>query len=148
MKKLILSLVLLFGIILGSVGQTVVEKGVLTVKLIGFRTNKGQACVSLFNNSKGFPGKYDMAFRILRSAITGNQATIVFTDLPYGTYALSVLHDENSNNRMDTSFIGIPKEGFGASNNPKGRLGPPTFDDAKFELKSNTKIVEINIKYF
>jgi uncharacterized protein (DUF2141 family) len=148
MKKLILSLFLLFGIILGSVGQTVIGKGVLTVKLIGFRNDKGQTCVSLFNNAKGFPGKYDMAYRILRCPIKENQAVLTFADLPYGTYALSVLHDENSNNKMDTSFIGIPKEGFGASNNPKGRLGPQTFDDAKFELKSNTKIVEINIKYF
>jgi uncharacterized protein (DUF2141 family) len=128
--------------------QTIANKGLLTIKLVGFRSDKGQTCVSLFNTAKGFPGKYDQAYKILRSPIKGNQATLEFSDLPYGIYAVSVLHDENSNNKMDTNFIGIPKEGFGASNNPRGRMGPPLFDDAKFDLKSASKSIEINIKYF
>jgi len=136
------------GMIAVVMCQTTANKGLLTVKLIGFRSDKGLTCVSVFNTAKGFPGKYDQAYKILRSPIKGNQATLEFPDLPFGTYALSVLHDENSNNKMDTNFIGIPKEGFGASNNPKGRMGPPTFDDAKFDLKSTSKSIEINIKYF
>lgn len=147
MKRLILLLVLLFGITLLSVCQNTVNKGVLTIKLTGFRNDKGQTCVSLFNNAKGYPGKYEQAYKINRSVIRGNQAIVEFSDLPFGTYAVSVLHDENSNNKMDTSFIGMPKEGMGASNNPRGRLGPPTFNDAKFELSSNSKTIEISIKY-
>jgi uncharacterized protein (DUF2141 family) len=148
MKKLILTSILLVGMISVLMCQTTANKGLLTVKLIGFRSDKGQTCVSVFNTAKGFPGKYDHAYKILRSPIKGNQATLEFHDLPYGTFAVSVLHDENSNNKMDTNFIGIPKEGFGASNNPKGRMGPPLFDDAKFDLKSSSKSIEINIKYF
>jgi uncharacterized protein (DUF2141 family) len=49
---------------------------------------------------------------------------------------------------MDTNIIGISKEGFGSSNNPKDRFGPPTFDDAKFDFNSASKNIEINIKYF
>ena len=128
--------------------QTTANKGLLTVKLIGFRSDKGQVCVSLFNTVKGFPGKYDQAYKIARSPIKGKQATLEFTDLSYGIYAVRVLHDENSNNKMDTNFIGIPKEGFSVSNNPKGLMGPSTFDDAKFELNSASKFIEINIKYF
>ena len=148
MKKLILTSILLVNMISVAISQTAANKGVLTVKLIGFRNDKGQTCVSVFNTTKGFPGKYDQAFKILRSPIKGKQATIVFTDLPFGTYALSVLHDENLNNKMDTNIIGIPKEGFGSSNNPKDRFGPPTFDDAKFDFNSASKNIEINIKYF
>jgi uncharacterized protein (DUF2141 family) len=148
MKKLILTSILLVGMISVAMCQPTANKGTLIVKLIGFRSDKGQTCVSVFNTAKGFPGKYDQAFRILRSPIKGKQATLEFPDLPYGTYAVSVLHDENSNNKMDTNFIGIPKEGFGASNNPKGRMGPPIFDDAKFDLNSTSKSIEINIKYF
>jgi uncharacterized protein (DUF2141 family) len=147
MKKIFLSLILLFGITLVSLGQNAVSKGVLTIKLTGFRNDKGLTCVSLFNNAKGYPGKYEQAYKITRSVIKGNQATIEFSDLPFGTYAVSVLHEENSNNKMDTSFIGMPKEGMGASNNPRGRLGPPTFNDAKFELNSDSKTILISIKY-
>jgi uncharacterized protein (DUF2141 family) len=148
MKKLILTSILLVGMITVVMCQTTASKGILTVKLIGFRSDHGQVCVSLFNKSKGFPGKYDQAFKIVRSPIIGKQATVAITDLPYGTYAVSVLHDENSNNKMDTNIIGIPREGFGSSNNPKERFGPPTFDDARFDLKSPSKSIEINIKYF
>jgi uncharacterized protein (DUF2141 family) len=136
------------GMISVVVCQTTANKGFLTVKLIGFRSDKGQTCVSVFNTPKGFPGKYDQAFKILRSPIKEKQATIVFKDLPFGIYAVSVLHDENLNNKMDTNIIGIPKEGFGSSNNPKDRFGPPTFDDAKFDFNSVSKNIEINIKYF
>lgn len=148
MKRLFLSFVLIFVITSVCDCQTTNNKGVLTVKLIGFRNDIGQTCVSLFNQAKGFPGKYANAYKITRSAIKGRQATIEFADLPYGFYAVSVIHDENMNNKLETSFIGIPKEGCGASNNPKSFMGPPSFDASKFELKSNSKIIEIVMKYW
>lgn len=148
MKRLILFFILIFGMISISTCQTSNEKGGLTVKLIGFRNDKGQTCVSIYNSQEGFPGKYANAFRIIRSSIKGKLATIEFPDLPYGFYAVSVLHDENLNNKMETSFIGIPKEGCGASNNPRSFMGPPSFEDSKFEIKSNSKTIEIRLKYF
>ena len=148
MKRLIISFILIFGMASISNCQTTNNKGVLTVKIIGFRNDKGQTCVSLFNHAKGFPGKYANAFRITRSPIKGKQVSIEFSDLPFGFYAISVLHDENMNNKLETSFIGIPKEGCGASNNPKSFLGPPSFEVSKFELKSNTKTIEIVMKYW
>ena len=147
MKKVILFLMLIFGIISASICQTADNKSQLIVKLIGFRNEKGQVCVSLFNNAKGFPGKYDKAIKIMRSPVKGNQTTVEFNDVPYGTYAIGVLHDENSNNKMDTTFIGMPKEGFGASNNPKPLMGPPSFNESKFDLNSKNKTIGINIKY-
>jgi uncharacterized protein (DUF2141 family) len=147
MSRFIFSFILIFGLVSIGVSHPPVNKGVLTIKLIGFRNDKGQVCVSLFNNPKGFPGNHDKAFKIMRSGIRDQRATIEFTDLTYGTYAVGVLHDENLNNKMDTNFIGMPKEGFGASNNPKSFMGPPSFESAVFEINSNNKTIEINIKY-
>lgn len=50
--------------------------------------------------------------------------------LPPGRYALSLFQDMNGNRRLDTNFIGIPKEASGSSNNPPARWGPPKFADA------------------
>jgi len=36
--------------------------------------------------------------------------------IPPGTYAIACYHDENDNGKLDTNFLGIPKEGTGASN--------------------------------
>ena len=148
MNRFILSFILVAGLASMSMSQTLMNKGTLTIKLVGFRNNKGQACISLFNQSKGFPGKHEKAIKIMRSGIKNNQTFIVFDDLPYGTYAISVLHDENLNNKMETSFIGIPKEGWAVSNNPKSRFGPPSFDEARFELASNNKTMEVIINYW
>jgi uncharacterized protein (DUF2141 family) len=57
------------------------------------------------------------------------------------------LHDENRNNEMDTNFLGIPIEGFGASNDARGFLSPPKYDDAKFYLNSDSLHLEINMNY-
>jgi uncharacterized protein (DUF2141 family) len=54
------------------------------------------------------------------------------------------VHDENDNKKMDTNFIGIPKEDFGCSNNATGFMGPPKYEDAKFMLEEN-KTIDIKI---
>ena len=50
--------------------------------------------------------------------------------LPPGRYARSLCQDMNGNRRLDTNFMGIPKEASGSSNNPPARWGPPKFADA------------------
>lgn len=72
---------------------------------------------------------------------------MIFKDLPHGTFAVSVLHDENGNGKMDKNFVGMPKEGYSASNNPKKKRRAPTFDEAKFSLTSAEQTVEIALVY-
>jgi uncharacterized protein (DUF2141 family) len=74
-------------------------------------------------------------------------AQVVFADLPSGVYAVSAFHDENMNEKLDKNFVGVPKEGYGASNNPKKKMGPPTFDETKFELGASDQSVEIKLMY-
>ncbi|MNC95537.1 hypothetical protein D3C83_126870 [compost metagenome] len=65
-----------------------------------------------------------------------------------GSYAIAVLHDENENFKMDTSIIGIPKEGYGVSNNVKGRFGPPKFADARFRVtEASSMTIRIELIY-
>jgi uncharacterized protein (DUF2141 family) len=59
--------------------------------------------------------------------------SISFTDLAEGTYALKVLHDINSNGKMDINAAGLPQDGYGFSNNV-GMYGVPPFDAASFEV--------------
>ncbi len=67
-------------------------------------------------------------------------------NLTYGTYAVSVLDDENSNLEMDM-FIGIPKEGFGFSNNARVGLSPPKFEECSFILDQPYKQITIDLRY-
>lgn len=67
------------------------------------------------------------------------------TDLPAGTYAVSVYEDLNGNHKLDHNFLGIPREPVGASNNPKARIGPPRFDECSFQIGTTPKIITITL---
>jgi len=75
------------------------------------------------------------------SAIKDKKCTISFKNLKPGKYAIRYFHDENNNGELDTNRLGIPKEGYGFSNNASGRFGPPPFEKWIFELKENMKMV-------
>lgn len=122
------------------------NKGELTVVLKGVKV-QGTLYVSLYDKEKGFPMQSDNAFKNNIKVVASSTEKVVFKDLPYGEYAISAWHDENGNGKMEKSLIGIPKEGIGVSNDAKGKMGPPKFKDAKFQLNTVSKIIEITVKY-
>jgi uncharacterized protein (DUF2141 family) len=105
----------------------------LTVRISGLRSDKGKVSLLLFPAATGFPDDAQKAAAQQEIRLDGPIATAAFPNLPPGDYAIVLLHDENSNGKMDTSF-GFPLEGFGTSNNPRVRMGPPRFNDARFFL--------------
>jgi uncharacterized protein (DUF2141 family) len=125
------------------------DTGTLTVRVTGARNTKGKIGVTLFQNAEGFPDDASKAIRQQSVEIDPRtlSAQVTFKDLPQGPYAVSALHDENSNGKMDKNFVGMPKEGYGASNNPKKKKRPPTFDEAKFSLHSSEQTIEITLIY-
>jgi|tagenome__1003787_1003787.scaffolds.fasta_scaffold20744478_2 uncharacterized protein (DUF2141 family) len=124
--------------------------GVLIVKMAGFRNAKGRADVLLFNSPRGFPDDEPSAFGVDEVQIdpAGLTAQVVFRDVPQGAYAVTVLHDENKNRKLDTNFIGIPREGYGISMNPPRRYRNPRFDEAKFSLPPAGAEIQIRLIYF
>jgi uncharacterized protein (DUF2141 family) len=121
--------------------------GVLSVVISGFKSDKGTSVVTLYNNSEGFPKSPEKALKTMTIRIVNQQALADFENLPHGEYAVSVYHDENGNKKMDTNFLGIPKEGVGASNNAKGHFGPPKYSDAKFYFNGDQQTITIKIVY-
>lgn len=118
------------------------QKTDLTINVSGFKSNKGIALIYVFNSKKGFPS--EEALKVVKCKINGGKCMTTLTELSLGEYAISVLHDENSNNKIDTNFFGIPKEGTGVSNNPNND-GPPLYSDAKFSLVAKSKPINIII---
>ena len=121
----------------------------LTIQVVGARNSKGMIRAAVFRDPKGFPNNASEAVQTQAAAIDPQTLTakIVFTNLPEGIYAVSVFHDENMNQKLDKNFMGMPKEGYGASNNPKKRMGPPSFDETKFQLSGTLQVLEIKLMY-
>ncbi|MEI7748350.1 MAG: DUF2141 domain-containing protein [Chlorobiaceae bacterium] len=124
------------------------QSGSITVHITDIIKPDGILGVSLYNSKKGFPGKHEHAYANQLKKITSTTDNVVFENIPYGTYAVSIIHDENSNGKLDTNFFGIPKEGVGVSNNPKIGMGGPKFKDSEFTLDTKKLELTIAMKYF
>jgi len=119
----------------------------LTVVMKGFESNEGTAMVALHDKPEAFPTKRKLVHSYVIGTITNKTSTVVFKNLPYGTYAVAVFHDENGNGELDTNLLGIPKEGMGSSNDAPASFGPPEWEDAKISLSSEKKTITINLSY-
>jgi uncharacterized protein (DUF2141 family) len=117
------------------------------VAIAGLHSDKGQVICSLYCSADGFPKDGGKAMAYAKSPIINRHADCSFSGIQPGTYAVSVFHDENSNGRLDTNFLGIPREGVGASNNAKGRFGPPKFHDASVVYAGGDMDLRIEITY-
>ncbi len=119
----------------------------MTIHVEGLREAKGQLMIFVYNNAEDFPTKRDRAVFSKSVPVTGASMEISFDSVAVGTYGVAVYHDENMNGKMDRHWYGPPKEGYGASNDATGTVGPPSFDDAKFEFNESKKRVKIIIHY-
>lgn len=121
--------------------------GTLQVNIDGLRSARGTVRCFLYNSEKGFPKNQDAAFASAIGAINGGKSRCEFTNVPDGNYAVSVYHDENNNQRLDSNFLGIPKEGVGASNDAKASMGPPKYQDALVAINEGRQSLTIHIHY-
>lgn len=122
------------------------KKSTLTVELKNLKI-EGTVYLTLYNKDDGYPTDSTKAFAKNMKKVTSGTEKVVFKDVPFGTYAVSVWHDQNDNQKMEKTLIGIPKEGMGVSNDAKGKMGPPKFKDAKFVIDKESVDIAITVKY-
>jgi uncharacterized protein (DUF2141 family) len=154
MMKILLLVIMLFPVFgpeLDAAEQgslpTVPASGRIVVRVFDLRGRQGELRFALYHTKKGFPGKETDAFMKAVVSAGGELPEYVFEHVPFGAYAVSVRHDENRNGKLDTNVIGMPKEGVGTSNNPRTKFGPPSFDDARFDLGQSELELRIYMRY-
>jgi uncharacterized protein (DUF2141 family) len=118
------------------------------VQILNIRNSTGTIDCALFASPDGFPREsLHSAAVVMVLKITETQARCDFEDIPPGKYALVVIHDENRNGKLDTNWLGVPKEGYGFSNNAKVSLRAPSFSDAGFEYDGQNLDFTISLHY-
>lgn len=119
----------------------------IVVQVTNFENNNGVCLIALFDNANAFTGKGEPLKKLIINP-TNKKAVGVFDNVPEGTYAVSVIHDANTNNKFDTNFIGIPTEGYGASQNKLPFAAAPKFHANKFTVTANSTITaNIKLRY-
>lgn len=139
---------ILFAAALSFLTAISVTASDIVIEISGLRKDAGIARTLLFNSAKGFPIDQFASVSAQDGIIENGKASIVFKNVPAGVYAVSVIHDENINGKLDKRFLGIPKEGVGFSNNIRPFIGPPSFEQAQFTISTTTVKLAILMNYF
>lgn len=119
--------------------QSVISIGqgnTLTVNITELESDDGVVLIKLSDAN-------EREIRSLKGKIKDGKCTVIIGDLVSGTYALSYIHDANSNGKLDMRTFGPPKEGYGYSNDARGFMGPAKFQDQLFEINSDLSITLI-----
>ncbi len=118
----------------------------LEITFAGIRSQKGQIAIGINSSPEGWPRKPHLDPNWKKTGIKEGRFTARVEGLTYGTYAVSVLDDENSNLEMDM-FLGIPREGWGFSGNPPFKLSAPKFEECSFRLDKPVVKITIDLRY-
>lgn len=115
----------------------------LKIVVKNVKGDNGMVLLALYNSADQFMKKEIMTLQVKP---TDGEAVAEFKAVALGVYAISVMHDTNGNKELDSNFMGMPKEGFGFSNDAMGMFGPPDFKKASFEHTGKKEVV-IKLKY-
>ena len=131
----------------------------LRITLEGIRSSQGTILIGLYDSLEtftraielsdkdGFLNDPDRFAAVALRANTVMKSAVVLTNLDPGPYAIILFHDENGNGKLDKNALGVPTEPYGFSNNVRGFLGPPSFEEAIMKVNADDKAVRIVLIY-
>jgi len=134
MKKI---LIIIIGMLI--LGKYACGQYSLQVEITGLKNNSGVILFQLFNENEKIVIQVKGEIKDLKSSI-------IINDLKPGKYGFRYFHDENMSRKMETNVLGIPKEGYGFSNDAVGPFGPKPFREWLFELNQN-KNLSVKTRY-
>ncbi|MCH2187321.1 DUF2141 domain-containing protein, partial [Myxococcota bacterium] len=105
---------------------------------------EGEVRVALFADEHAFESSQPTS--LTKTPAQVEDVWVTFENVAPGQYGISAFHDVNNNEKLDTSFIGLPKEPYGFSQNARGQFGPPGFKAIAFEVDSGPQTVEITLR--
>jgi len=142
MKISLFFLLSILGSQLLAKGQTLIQ-----VEVSGISSKKGEILAALFSTEKGFPNDASKAFKTVKALPSNGKATLQFNQVPDGKYAIALFHDTNGDGKLNTNILGIPKEGYGVSNNVRNLFSAPGFEESSFRHGKSKTSLSITIQY-
>jgi len=107
---------------------------------------KGNLMIGWYNSEANYKDKNNPVYKKIVAVDQQKEITVTFDNIPAGRYAVSLFFDENGNKKMDTNFLGIPKEQYGFSNNIIPATRAAHFSEAVFEVKDAPMRIPIRLK--
>lgn len=118
----------------------------LQIVFTNIKQAQGQIYVAVYDSPADYMNANKARSKKVLTVTAKGSLACTFPELPPGAYAISCFHDVNGNGKLDTNFVGIPSEPYGASNNARPKFRAPNWDETKFELKNNSGEISIRLE--
>lgn len=116
-----------------------VQSSEIQFEILAINSDSGKVYIQLFQGEKNYKQGKALASSVIKAKAGDN--TVMFHNIEQGEYAIRFFHDQNDNGQLETNFIGMPTEGYGFSNDAKPNFGPAKYEDMKFEVMADSKII-------
>lgn len=126
-----------FGILL--LPLSLFAQNTISVHVKNVDSTNGHVKVALYDSDETFLS-FDKVLKSGSAPAHKGIVTLQIEDLPIGEYALAVFHDENGNGKLDTNWLGIPKEKVAFSRAKMKTFGPPKYKECAFQVNSDYEI--------
>ena len=140
---------LLILVALVSFTATKLADADVIIHFFNIRGEDGNILIALYDSPDQFPGKPKWKYMISKIKLKEQGNRFPINEIKSGTYAISIIDDENCDTVMQKNFLGIPKEGYGFSNNIKPSIkGAPSFEECTFPVDEDKEnIINIELQY-
>ncbi|THV61043.1 DUF2141 domain-containing protein [Flagellimonas alvinocaridis] len=115
------------------------SQNTISVHIKNVDSTKGHVNVAVYNSDDSFLS-FDEVLKTETVPAHEGVVSLEIQDLPMGEYALAVFHDENANGKLDTNWLGIPKEKVAFSKAKMKAFGPPKYKECAFKVTSDYEI--------
>jgi uncharacterized protein (DUF2141 family) len=107
--------------------------------------NTGCLNLAMYDNAIAYNNEeVNQAYLALKQKVVGNEMKIFIPNLKYGSYSIQAFQDIDCTGRMEKGWFGIPKNGYGFSNNTRSRK----YIKAEFKYTEKYKQQIIQLKKF
>ena len=138
---------IIFSLFINHLNFYDTQRGDIDVTVTGISNQKGEIMVALFDSPEGFPQNPGKAIKLGKCPAQKGNVVIHLKEVPPGKYAIALFHDTNGDAILNTNFLGIPKEGYGVSNNIKNKMSAPKYQQAIFVHGEGPSSLTIFINY-
>lgn len=118
--------------------------GSLVINLENIKVAEGMIWLALYDSEESLFVKDNSILKGIEVKDTG-EVIVSMDNVQFGTYALAIFHDINSDGKLNQNLLGIPTEPYAFAKKPKSKWRAPRYDELAFdfsepEQKINTEL--------
>ena len=118
--------------------------GNLFIQVSNIQEAQGTVWVGIYDSQGAFLHKEQAILKHEPIRQTG-QLLVQIDDLPYGTYAVALFHDQNNNGELDLNWLGAPIEPFAFSAPLASNWRLPKFAEVAFPFRHSGQQLQMQL---